>query len=125
MRVGVWFREYSKAKNVSDDKRGVAAAVHAKVGQLIRREALRVQRPETAFVAEERTSGHGLTDVELRYRQRYVDLITNEKSRQVFLTRARIVGELRRFFDARGYVEVETPMMHERADGEPKLHHLY
>ena len=55
---------------------------------------------------------HGLTDVELRYRQRYLDLIANEKSREVFVTRARIIQELRRFFDARGYVEVETPMMH-------------
>jgi lysyl-tRNA synthetase class 2 len=55
---------------------------------------------------------HGLTDVELRYRQRYLDLIANEKSRDVFVTRARIVQELRRFFDARGYIEVETPMMH-------------
>jgi lysyl-tRNA synthetase class 2 len=55
---------------------------------------------------------HGLTDVELRYRQRYLDLIANEGSRRVFLTRAKIVQELRRFFDARGYIEVETPMMH-------------
>ena len=55
---------------------------------------------------------HGLTDVELRYRQRYLDLIANEKSRQVFSTRARIIQELRRFFDERGYIEVETPMMH-------------
>jgi lysyl-tRNA synthetase class 2 len=55
---------------------------------------------------------HGLTDVELRYRQRYLDLVANEKSRSVFVTRARIIQELRRFFDARGYIEVETPMMH-------------
>jgi len=55
---------------------------------------------------------HGLTDIELRYRQRYLDLIANDKSRQVFVTRARIIQELRRFFDARGYLEVETPMMH-------------
>lgn len=55
---------------------------------------------------------HGLTDVELRYRQRYLDLIANEKSREVFATRARIIRELRRFFDGRGYIEVETPMMH-------------
>jgi lysyl-tRNA synthetase class 2 len=55
---------------------------------------------------------HGLSDVELRYRQRYLDIISNEKSRQVFVTRARIVQELRRFFDARAYIEVETPMMH-------------
>lgn len=55
---------------------------------------------------------HGLTDVELRYRQRYLDLIANEKSRQVFVTRAKIIQELRRFLDARNYIEVETPMMH-------------
>jgi lysyl-tRNA synthetase class 2 len=60
---------------------------------------------------------HGLTDVELRYRQRYLDLIANEKSRQVFVTRARIIQELRRLFDARGYIEVETPMMHPIAGG--------
>jgi lysyl-tRNA synthetase class 2 len=60
---------------------------------------------------------HGLTDVELRYRQRYLDLVANEKSREVFQTRARIIGELRRFFDARGYIEVETPMMHPIAGG--------
>jgi lysyl-tRNA synthetase class 2 len=55
---------------------------------------------------------HGLTDVELRYRQRYLDLIANDKSRQVFVTRARIIQELRKIFDSRGYIEVETPMMH-------------
>jgi lysyl-tRNA synthetase, class II len=55
---------------------------------------------------------HGLTDVELRYRQRYLDLIANDKSRQVFVARAKIIQELRRFFDERGYIEVETPMMH-------------
>jgi lysyl-tRNA synthetase, class II len=60
---------------------------------------------------------HGLTDRELRYRQRYLDLIVNEKSRQVFETRAEIVKELRRFFDMRGYLEVETPMMHAVAGG--------
>src|SRR5713101_7752202 len=60
---------------------------------------------------------HGLTDVELRYRQRYLDLIANEGARLIFLTRAKIVQELRRFFDARGYIEVETPMMHPLAGG--------
>ncbi|HEY2461373.1 MAG TPA: lysine--tRNA ligase [Candidatus Acidoferrum sp.] len=55
---------------------------------------------------------HGLSDVEVRYRQRYLDLISNEDSRKIFVTRARITQELRRFFDARGYIEVETPMMH-------------
>jgi lysyl-tRNA synthetase, class II len=55
---------------------------------------------------------HGLADIELRYRQRYLDLVATEKSREVFETRARIVRELRQFFDQRGYIEVETPMMH-------------
>jgi len=54
---------------------------------------------------------HGLKDVETRYRQRYVDLITNENVRATFLRRARIISGLRRELDARGYVEVETPMM--------------
>ena len=53
----------------------------------------------------------GLKDVELRYRQRYVDLIVNPESRQVFETRSAIVRGIRHFFDARGFIEVETPMM--------------
>ncbi|MDE0421045.1 MAG: lysine--tRNA ligase [Gammaproteobacteria bacterium] len=55
---------------------------------------------------------HGLADQELRYRQRHLDLIVNDESQRVFRTRARLVTALRRFFDARGYLEVETPMMH-------------
>ncbi len=55
---------------------------------------------------------HGLADVEMRYRRRYLDLIVNERAREIFLRRAQIVRELRRFFDERGYAEVETPMMH-------------
>ncbi|HXH84339.1 MAG TPA: lysine--tRNA ligase, partial [Candidatus Tectomicrobia bacterium] len=54
---------------------------------------------------------HGLKDVETRYRQRYVDLIVNEDTRRVFRLRSRVIQELRRFLDARGFVEVETPMM--------------
>ena len=60
---------------------------------------------------------HGLQDVELRYRQRYVDLIMNQDVREVFVKRSRIVQSIRRFFDARGYVEVETPMMQPIAGG--------
>jgi len=55
---------------------------------------------------------HGLADVELRYRRRYLDLIVNEKAREVFIRRAQIIREIRHFFDARNYSEVETPMMH-------------
>ncbi|HEV8578967.1 MAG TPA: lysine--tRNA ligase [Thermoanaerobaculia bacterium] len=54
---------------------------------------------------------HGLADVELRYRQRYLDLATNEGSRQVFEVRAALIKGMREFLDARGFLEVETPMM--------------
>ncbi|GBE10142.1 lysine--tRNA ligase, heat inducible [bacterium BMS3Bbin12] len=54
---------------------------------------------------------HGLTNQEMRYRQRYVDLMMNESTRRVFLLRSAIVRYLRRFLDERGFVEVETPMM--------------
>ena len=54
---------------------------------------------------------HGLKDVETRYRQRYVDLVVNEESRRIFQLRSRIIQAIRAFLDARGFVEVETPMM--------------
>jgi len=60
---------------------------------------------------------HGLSDVELRYRQRYVDLIANAEVRDIFIKRARIMAEIRGFFTARGFMEVETPMMHPIAGG--------
>jgi lysyl-tRNA synthetase class 2 len=60
---------------------------------------------------------HGLADVELRYRQRYVDLFTNLDSREVFVKRAKVLRALRTFFDDRGYLEVETPMMQTIAGG--------
>jgi len=55
---------------------------------------------------------HGLADIEQRFRRRYLDLIVNEKTREVFLRRAKIIREIRHFFDERNYAEVETPMMH-------------
>src|SRR6185295_18471557 len=60
---------------------------------------------------------HGLADVEARYRQRYLDLATNEESRQVFELRAALVRGIRVFLDARGFLEVETPMMHSSPGG--------
>ncbi len=54
---------------------------------------------------------HGLEDVEIRYRQRYLDLIANPESRKIFVTRAKIISSLRRQLEERGFVEVETPMM--------------
>src|SRR5579862_4954677 len=60
---------------------------------------------------------HGLTDVEIRYRQRYLDLIVNPDSRAVFETRSRIIAAIREFMTGRGYLEVETPMMQPIAGG--------
>src|SRR5579885_650887 len=54
---------------------------------------------------------HGLEDVEIRYRQRYLDLIANPESQKIFITRAKIISSLRRRLEAHGFVEVETPMM--------------
>ena len=70
---------------------------------------------------------HGLQDVELRYRQRYVDLVMNPEVREVFLKRSKLVQSLRRYFDAHGFIEVETPMMQPIAGGAVarpfKTHH--
>jgi len=70
---------------------------------------------------------HGLQDVELRQRRRYLDLMVNRSSRQVFVKRAHIIREIRAFFDQRGYIEVETPMLTPLATGAAarpfKTHH--
>ena len=55
---------------------------------------------------------HGLTDVELRYRQRYVDLIVNSEVREIFKLRSKIISLVRKFFEEKGFLEVETPMLH-------------
>ena len=60
---------------------------------------------------------HGLTDVEIRYRQRYLDLVVNPDARRVFEVRSRVVTAIRSFMTARGYLEVETPMMQPIAGG--------
>ncbi len=70
---------------------------------------------------------HGLKDIEIRYRQRYVDLVVNREVRDVFVKRSTVIRELRRFLDDRGYLEVETPILHPIAGGalaKPfKTHH--
>jgi lysyl-tRNA synthetase class 2 len=70
---------------------------------------------------------YGLADKELRYRRRYADLIANHDVREVFVKRAAIIREIRNFFDARGYLEVETPMLQPIASGAAarpfKTHH--
>lgn len=70
---------------------------------------------------------HGLKDVEIRFRQRYLDLLANEKVKEIFILRSRIVAKIREFLDRRGYLEVETPMLHQLAGGATgtpfKTHH--
>lgn len=60
---------------------------------------------------------HGLTDVELRYRQRYVDLIVNPSVKEVFVLRSKIISYIRKFFEEKGFLEVETPMLHPISGG--------
>jgi len=60
---------------------------------------------------------HGLKDVEVRYRQRYLDLIANEHARRVFFLRSRLISEIRRFLDSKGFLEVETPILQPIASG--------
>jgi len=72
---------------------------------------------------------HGVRDVEVRYRQRYLDLIANPSSRRIFLLRSRLITEMRRFLDERGFVEVETPILQPVASGAAAkpftTHHNY
>jgi lysyl-tRNA synthetase class 2 len=86
-----------------------------------RKGELSVQAREISFLAKALLpppeKWHGLADVEVRYRQRYLDLIANPEVRRTFLVRAQMVKALRRFLDERGYVEVETPMMQPVAGG--------
>jgi lysyl-tRNA synthetase class 2 len=70
---------------------------------------------------------HGLTDIETRYRHRYLDLIANPRVKEIFLTRIRAIQKIREFFTCRGFIEVETPMMHPVPGGATakpfKTHH--
>jgi lysyl-tRNA synthetase class 2 len=70
---------------------------------------------------------HGLKDIEIRYRQRYLDLIVNPNVRDVFFTRSKVIHAIRNFFDDREFIEVETPMMHQVPGGATarpfKTHH--
>jgi lysyl-tRNA synthetase class 2 len=80
-----------------------------------RKGELSVQAQELTFLSKALLpppeKWHGLSDVEARYRQRYLDLMANSQVRSTFVARSAMVSEIRRFMDARGYIEVETPMM--------------
>ncbi|HVO12406.1 MAG TPA: lysine--tRNA ligase [Vicinamibacteria bacterium] len=86
-----------------------------------RKGELSVQAREVSFLSKALLpppeKWHGLADVERRYRQRYLDLLANPEVREAFVTRSRMVAQIRRFLDERGYLEVETPMMQPIAGG--------
>ena len=90
--------------------------------------AFRTRTGEVSIHAEEMTllskslqilpeKFHGLTDTDTRYRQRYVDLIMNQESKDVFVKRSQIIKEIRKFLDGRDFIEVETPMLVSNAGG--------
>ncbi|UCB56816.1 MAG: lysine--tRNA ligase [Candidatus Omnitrophota bacterium] len=70
---------------------------------------------------------HGLKDIEVRFRQRYLDLLANDRVREIFVLRSRMITKIKEFLDKRGYLEVETPMLHQLAGGAAgspfKTHH--
>jgi lysyl-tRNA synthetase, class II len=95
--------------------------MRTKTGELTVRAAPVGDKPAITFLAKAMLAlpdkFHGLEDQELRYRQRYLDLFVNPEVRDVFVKRAAVLRAMRRWFDARGYLEVETPMMHTIAGG--------
>jgi lysyl-tRNA synthetase class 2 len=111
-------RPYSMFEELVDlgDYVGVAGRV-----MRTRKGELTVQAGELTFLSKALLpppeKWHGLADVEARYRQRYLDLMANPEVRRTFVSRSAMIAEIRRFLDARGYVEVETPMMQPIAGG--------
>lgn len=117
-RIQIYIREdevgadaYGLLKKLDiGDFLGVAGEVfRTKTGELTVR--VKALHPLTKALRPLPEKWHGLTDVEIRYRQRYLDLIANPQVAQVFRIRSRLVAEIRRFLDERGFLEVETPMM--------------
>lgn len=104
-----------KGWDVGDIVGAEGTLMRTKTGELsVKVEALRLLTKSLRPLPDK---WHGLADVEQRYRQRYVDLIVTPESREVFLKRSRIVSAIRRWLDARRFLEVETPMMHYLAGG--------
>jgi len=98
-----------------DFVRAVGLPVRTRTGELsIEADSLEIVAKSLRPLPEK---WHGLADVELRCRRRYVDLFTTPGVREVFVKRARIIAGIRRFLDERGYVEVETPVLHDLAGG--------
>jgi len=122
--LGAVYDEF-KSWDVGDVLGAGGALFRTKTGEL----SIRVDRLEllTKSLRPLPDKWHGIADTEMRYRRRYVDLIMNEGSRRVFEMRSSIVRYLRAFLDARGFLEVETPMLHPIPGGAAarpfKTHH--
>jgi lysyl-tRNA synthetase class 2 len=104
-----------KGWDVGDIVAATGTLMRTKTGELsVRADSLRLLTKSLRPLPDK---WHGLSDVEQRYRQRYVDLIVTPEARAVFVQRSRIIGAMRRWLDARRFLEVETPMMHYIAGG--------
>ena len=110
-----WFKSVKKLIEVGDIVSATGFPFVTKTGEL----SLHVKSLElaTKSITPLPEKFHGLTDKELRYRKRYLDMIMNPKVRETFKTRGKIVSTIRHFFEERGFLEVETPMMHPIAGG--------
>ena len=112
--LGVTYDAF-KGWDVGDIVAATGTLMRTKTGELsVRADSLRLLTKSLRPLPDK---WHGLSDVEQRYRQRYVDLIVTPEARAVFVQRSRIIGAMRRWLDARRFLEVETPMMHYIAGG--------
>lgn len=110
-----WFESVKKLVEVGDIIEVKGFPFVTKTGELsLHVESLKVLTKSIKPLPEK---FHGLTDIELRYRQRYLDLIMNPDIKEVFKLRSQIVTLVRRFFEDKGFLEVETPMLHPIAGG--------
>ncbi|WP_201353586.1 lysine--tRNA ligase [Hydrogenimonas urashimensis] len=105
-----WFKTVKKMVEVGDIVAATGYPFITRTGEL----TLHAKRLElvTKAITPLPEKYHGLQDIELRYRQRYLDLIMNPEVKKTFLMRSKIVSLIRRFFEEHGFLEVETPMMH-------------
>ena len=119
---------YVRKDNVGDEAYDIFK--HADLGDFygIEGEVMRTDMGELSIKADKITflskslrplpeKYHGLTDTEIKYRKRYLDLISNRESFERFVTRSKIISEVRRYLDSQDYLEVETPVLHNEASG--------
>ncbi len=113
--LGEWFENIKKLAEVGDIIQATGYPFVTKTNEL----SLHVNKFEivTKAIAPLPEKFHGLQDKELRYRQRYLDMIVNSEVRSVFEKRSKIVSQIRHFFEQKGFLEVETPMLHPIAGG--------